>query len=85
MRRLFLWHFAEEIEHKEVVFKLLQRVSNSRLLRAAGLFASWATFLFYLAVGTLLLGLMPGPSLLARFGGSWCCIAAPETGCSWFW
>ena len=57
IRRLFLWHFAEEIEHKEVVFKLLQRVSNSRLLRAAGLFASWATFLTYLAVGSLLLGL----------------------------
>lgn len=57
IRRLFLWHFAEEIEHKEVVFKLLQRVSNSRLLRAAGLFASWATFLFYLAVCSLLLGL----------------------------
>ena len=57
MRRLFLWHFAEEIEHKEVVFKLLQRVSNSRVLRAAGLFASWATFLFCLAAGSLLLGL----------------------------
>ncbi|HIJ43809.1 MAG TPA: aminotransferase class I/II-fold pyridoxal phosphate-dependent enzyme, partial [Rhodospirillaceae bacterium] len=57
IRRLFLWHFAEEIEHKEVVFKLLQRVSDSRLLRAAGLFASWATFLFYLAVGAMLLGL----------------------------
>ena len=43
MRRLFLWHFAEEIEHKEVVFELLQRTSRSRLLRAAGLFGSWTT------------------------------------------
>ena len=57
MRRLFLWHFAEEIEHKEVVFELLQRTSRSRLLRAAGLFGSWATFLSYLAVGSLFLGL----------------------------
>ena len=31
---------AEEIEHKEVVFRLLARVSRSRLLRAFGLFAS---------------------------------------------
>lgn len=57
MRRLFLWHFAEEIEHKEVVFKLLERVSHSWTLRSAGLLVSCATFLLYLAVGTLLLGL----------------------------
>lgn len=57
MRRLFLWHFAEEIEHKEVVFKLLERVSRSWSLRAFGLLVSCATFLFYLVLGTLLLGL----------------------------
>ena len=68
MRRLFLWHFAEEIEHKEVVFKLLQRVSRSRLLRCVGLFASWVSFLFYLAVGSLLLG-MKTRAIFA--GGFW--------------
>ena len=57
LRRLFLWHFAEEIEHKEVVFKLLQRVSRSWTLRALGLVASWATFLLYIGIGTLLLGM----------------------------
>ena len=67
MRRLFLWHFAEEIEHKEVVFKLLQRVSSSRSLRAAGLFGSWATFLFYLACGSLLLGLKTGAIFSSGF------------------
>lgn len=56
LRRLFLWHFAEEIEHKEVVFKLLQSVSRSWTLRALGLVASWATFLLYIVIGTLLLG-----------------------------
>ena len=57
LRRLFLWHFAEEIEHKEVVFKLFERVSPSWPLRVLGLLASSATFLLYLALGTLLLGL----------------------------
>jgi predicted metal-dependent hydrolase len=60
LRRLFLWHFAEEIEHKEVVFRLLQRVSGSWALRALGLAASCTTFLFYLAIGTLLLALKSG-------------------------
>ena len=60
MRRLFVWHFAEEIEHKEVVFKLLERVSPSWPLRALGLLASGATFLLYLALGTLWLGLKTG-------------------------
>ena len=30
VRRPYIWRFAEEIEHKEIVFKLLQRVSSSR-------------------------------------------------------
>src|SRR5439155_25660385 len=47
LRRLFLWHFAEEIEHKETVFKLLQSVSGTWLLRALGLFFSFSTFLLY--------------------------------------
>ncbi len=57
MRRLFLWHFAEEIEHKETVFKLLQSISRSWLLRVIGLFFSFSTFLLYWALGTFLLGL----------------------------
>ncbi len=67
LRRLFLWHFAEEIEHKETVFKVLESVSRSWLLRAAGLFLSLGTFLFYLAVGTLLLGLKTRSVLAAGF------------------
>ena len=55
-RRLLLWHFAEEIEHKETVFKLLQQVSGSRALRIAGLVISAATFLAFLALLALMLG-----------------------------
>ena len=65
--RLFIWHFAEEIEHKEVVFRLLQLVSRSRLLRALGLAASWTTFLLYLGLGTLLLGVRTRAIFAAGF------------------
>ncbi len=37
MRKLMLWHAAEEIEHKAVAFDVLERVSSSYALRAAGL------------------------------------------------
>jgi glycine C-acetyltransferase len=67
LRRLFLWHFAEEIEHKEVVFKLLQSISPSWSLRAFGLTFSFGTFLFYLGLGTLLLGLKTGTVLNGQF------------------
>lgn len=55
LRALFEWHFAEEIEHKHVVFDVLQVQSGNYLLRvlAAGLVLP----LFYLlmSVGALLL------------------------------
>jgi glycine C-acetyltransferase len=67
IRRLFLWHFAEEIEHQETVFRLLERVSSSWWLRAFGLCVSCATFLFYLALGTLLLALKTRTAMAVAF------------------
>src|SRR6266566_357320 len=67
LRRLFLWHFAEEIEHKETVFKLLQSVSGTWLLRALGLFFSFSTFLLYWVLATLLLGVKTRSVLKAGF------------------
>jgi predicted metal-dependent hydrolase len=67
LRRLFLWHFAEEIEHKETVFKVLESVSRSWLLRAVGLFTSLSTFISCLALGTLLLGLKTRSVLAVDF------------------
>ena len=49
---------AEEIEHQETVFKLLQSVSRSWWLRAFGLALSAATFLGFLALGTLMSDLL---------------------------
>jgi 8-amino-7-oxononanoate synthase len=60
LRRLFLWHFAEEIEHKETVFKLLQSVSRSWMLRAFGLVFSLGTFMLSLVIGALLLSVKTG-------------------------
>lgn len=37
MAELLLWHAAEEIEHKDVAFEVLQRVDDSYALRMAGL------------------------------------------------
>jgi predicted metal-dependent hydrolase len=60
LRRLFLWHFAEELEHKESAFKLLQAVSRSWLLRASGLALSLATFIGYLVLATAMLAFKTG-------------------------
>ncbi len=67
LRRLFLWHFIEEIEHKETVFKLLQSVSPAWSLRVLGLFFSFSTFLLYLLLGTIVLGLKTRSALSVTF------------------
>jgi 8-amino-7-oxononanoate synthase len=67
LRRLFLWHFAEEIEHKETVFKLLQSVSRSWTMRAFGLVFSLGTFMLSLVIGALLLSLKTGSVRKAGF------------------
>ncbi len=55
MRRLLLWHAAEEIEHKAVAFDVLAHVNPSYGLRMAGLaFASAILGAFWFA-GTCLL------------------------------
>jgi predicted metal-dependent hydrolase/protein-S-isoprenylcysteine O-methyltransferase Ste14 len=53
LRRLFLWHLVEELEHEAVVPELLRAVSASGLLRFLGLVGSAGTFLAYLWIGTL--------------------------------
>jgi len=54
MRAMFLWHFAEELEHKEVVYKLLQAIAPGYVLRVFGLVMTWITFVFQLLLGSLL-------------------------------
>lgn len=55
MRRLLLWHAAEEIEHKAVAFEVLQAVNPSYALRVLGMgFAAFFLGLFWWS-GTLVL------------------------------
>lgn len=55
MRDLFLWHAAEEIEHKSIPFDVLKRVDDSYVLRIGGmLIATWGLW-YYLGVGTIML------------------------------
>lgn len=56
MRRLLLWHFAEELEHKHVAFDLLRELSDSYALRATGMLL--ATALLWPALALVMLRLL---------------------------
>jgi hypothetical protein len=53
MRELLLWHAAEEIEHKDVAFDVLQLVNPSYRLRMAGLAASTVLLVSFWAAGAI--------------------------------
>jgi predicted metal-dependent hydrolase len=55
MRRLLLWHAAEEIEHRSVAFDVLQRVNPSYALRVGGLAMATACLGGFWLVGSLML------------------------------
>ena len=52
LRRLFEWHFAEEIEHKAVAFDALEAVYPGYLTRAAGAALTFPLFYLILFTGT---------------------------------
>jgi predicted metal-dependent hydrolase len=55
MQELFMWHAAEEIEHKAIPFDVLKKVDGSYGIRAIGmLVATWGLW-FYLINGTIYL------------------------------
>jgi predicted metal-dependent hydrolase len=55
MQNLFMWHAAEEIEHKAIPFDVLKRVDDSYALRVGGMaIAAWGLW-FYIGLGTVML------------------------------
>jgi uncharacterized protein len=55
MKDLFMWHAAEEIEHKAIPFDVLKKVDDSYALRVGGMaIATWGLW-FYLVAGTVVL------------------------------
>jgi hypothetical protein len=55
MADLLLWHAAEEIEHKDVAYEVLQRVDDSYALRVAGLVVATIVLLGFWAQGIAVL------------------------------
>jgi uncharacterized protein len=65
MRKLLLWHAAEEIEHKHVAFEVLQTVNPSYPLRVAGLAIATVNLATWWVLGTSLLLRQDGVSARA--------------------
>jgi predicted metal-dependent hydrolase len=79
LRRLLLWHAAEEIEHRAVAFDVLAQVEPGYLVRLAGLGMATACLGGFWMVGTAsLLAQEPGPRLerLRRLAADWRAIRA---------
>ena len=55
VRPLFEWHYAEEIEHKAVVYDVLRQVAPSYPVRAIGMVFATCTFMGVLLMGTIVL------------------------------
>jgi predicted metal-dependent hydrolase len=53
LRALFEWHFAEEIEHKDVSFAVLTHVAPRYLTRIAGVLLTLPLFYLLMTIGAL--------------------------------
>ena len=55
MKELFMWHAAEEIEHKAIPFDVLKAVDDDYMLRIGGMaIATWGLW-FFVVLGTAML------------------------------
>jgi len=52
IKDLFMWHAAEEIEHRDLAFDLLQTVNNAYWVRMAGASVAYAIIFGYVVIGT---------------------------------
>lgn len=52
IRELYLWHAAEEMEHRDLAFDLYQRIGGNYPVRMAGMAFAYGIILAYVALGT---------------------------------
>lgn len=55
LKQLFEWHAVEELEHKAVVFDVLQSTTNNYLLRLLGMFIGNILVFWFLNLGMIIL------------------------------
>lgn len=55
LKQLFEWHALEEIEHKTVLYDVLQNATNSYFLRQVGMFMAHILIFFFLNLGLAIL------------------------------
>ena len=53
VQELYLWHAAEEIEHRHLAFELFQKVDGSYLGRMWGAVVAYSIILLYVVIGTI--------------------------------
>lgn len=66
---IYSWHFAEEIEHKEVVFDVFTHISRSYVLRLLGALIAGFGFLVLIPLGALVFGVQDRSIFRPRFFG----------------
>lgn len=52
IRDLFMWHAAEEIEHRDLAFDLLKKVNDAYWVRMAGATVAYSIIFGYVVLGT---------------------------------
>ncbi len=67
MGKMFAWHFAEEIEHKCVVYDTLNEINGNWLLRLFGLVTCWLTFVNLLYLATFIFAFQDGSVFTPKF------------------
>jgi predicted metal-dependent hydrolase len=70
-RLLFGWHFAEEIEHKEVSYDVFQKVSGNYFLRIAGMLLTAPLFYGFNLAGTIYFSWQQGRLFSFRHWCGW--------------
>jgi len=85
IRGLYFWHFAEEIEHKSVVFNVHKTISSSHFLKLLGLLFAVPGFLILLSIGSFYLSVQNGLFFTGAFWKDFFYFCMNKKGLLRFW